>query len=315
MDDQFQKIRLNDGGWIPSIGFGTGTTYFNRPDDVSEGLIKAVNAGFTLLDTAVMYGTEDGVGKGVVKVVKDGNCKREDLFITTKLAPTFLSYQETVAMVNDSLAKLQLQYIDLMMIHYPGVSTFYKEKEFPNDPKNNAEARIEMWEALQYCQKEGKLKHIGVSNFTKVHLESLISDPRCKTIPSVNQIEFNPYLVDKEILETCEKHKILVQSYGPIGSGPRKPQGEVEEGTNWNLLDDSILKSIASKHECTVAQVCMAYALKRGVGVVTKTEKEERMKENLDSTKIADKLTNEDIEAINQLNKNMRKFWNPYLIA
>ena len=96
MDEKYQKIQLNDGGFIPSIGFGTGTTYFNRPDDVSEGLVKAVNAGFTLLDTAVMYGTEVGVGKGVTKIVTDGICKRENLFITTKLAPTFLSSQETV---------------------------------------------------------------------------------------------------------------------------------------------------------------------------------------------------------------------------
>ena len=315
MDETYQKIQLNDGGFIPSIGFGTGTTYFNRPDDVSEGLVKAVNAGFTLLDTAVMYGTEVGVGKGVTKVVTDGICKREDLFITTKLAPTFLSHQETIKMVNDCLSNLQLEYIDLMMIHYPGVSTFYKEKEFANDAKKNAEARMEMWEALQFCQTEGKIKHIGVSNFTRVHLETLINDPRCKTIPTVNQIEFHPYLVDKDILEICEKNKILVQSYGPIGSGPKKPQSEVEEGSNWNLLEDPILKSIAGKRECTVAQLCMAYALRRGVGIVTKTEKEDRMKENLSSSKIAGKLTREDIEAINHLNKDMRKFWNPYTIA
>lgn len=95
----------------------------------------------------------------------------------------------------------------------------------------------------------------------------------------------------------------------------KKPQSEVEEGSNWNLLEDPILKSIAGKRECTVAQLCMAYALRRGVGIVTKTEKEDRMKENLSSSRIAGKLTREDIEAINHLNKDMRKFWNPYTIA
>ena len=106
MDEKYQKIQLNDGGFIPSIGFGTGTTYFNRPDDVSEGLVKTVNAGFTLLDTAVMYGTEVGVGTGVTNVVTDEICKRENLFITTKLAPTFLSSQETVKIGHNCLSNL-----------------------------------------------------------------------------------------------------------------------------------------------------------------------------------------------------------------
>lgn len=313
--NDFQRIQFNDGGWIPSMGFGTGTTYFDRPDDVSEGIVKAVKAGFRLIDAAVVYGTEVGVGKGVKKVVEDGLCKREDLFITTKLSPTLLSYQEVVAMVDDCLTNLQLKYIDLMMIHYPGISSLAKNKEPSNDPKVNEESRIEMWDALQACQKEGKIKHIGVSNFTRRHLEQLINNPRCKIIPVANQIEFNPYMVDKDILEVCKEHNIIVQAYAPIGSGPLKPESGFDENSNWNLLEDLTLKAIATKKECTVAQVCMAYALQKGVGVVTKTEKEERMKENLSSTKIAGQLTKEDIEEIDLLNKNMRKFWDPYSIA
>jgi len=310
----FNKIELNDGGWMPSIAFGTGTTYFNRPDDVSEGISKAVKAGYRLLDTAIMYGTEVGVGNGLTKVIDDGLCKREDLFITTKLAPNLHTYQEVVTMVDNSLKNLQLEYIDLMMIHFPGNSSASENKEYSNDAETNAEGCMEEWDALQTCQKEGKIKHIGISNFTRLHMERLLKNPRCKVIPVVNQIEFNPYCVDTDIMEVCKSHNIIVQSYGPIGSGAKKPENMQNIEGNYNVLEDAKLKEIATKHQCTVAQVCIGYALAKGVGVVTKTEKEERMKENLQSTMVAGKLTEEDIKEIDQLNKNMRKFWDPYLV-
>ena len=310
------KFKLNDNGLIPTIAFGTGTSYFNRPDDVGEGLVKAVKAGFKLIDSAVMYGTEVGVGKGLRKVVEDGSCKREDLFITTKLAPSLLTFKEVVTMVDDSLRNLQIEYLDLMMIHYPGNSSFSpKANDDPNDPKANADGIMEMWEALQACQEENKIKHIGVSNFTRRHIERLIKNPKCKVVPAVNQIEFNPYMVDKDIFDVCRENNILVQSYAPIGSGSRKPVNLTQVDENWNLLEDSILRGIAAKYNCTVGQVCIGYAIAKGVAVVTKTEKEERMFENLGSIEIAGRLSKEDIEKIDSLNKNMRKFWNPYLVA
>jgi diketogulonate reductase-like aldo/keto reductase len=309
----YNKIKLNDGGWMPSMAFGTGTTYFNRPDAVSEGIFKAVESGFRLIDTAIMYGTEVGVGNGLTKILDDSLCKREDLFVTTKLAPNLYTIEEVVTMVDESLKKLQLDYIDLMMIHFPGNSDPNKDKEYKNDPDTNAEGRMEMWDALQTCQEKGKIKHIGISNFTRHHIEQLLKNPRCKVIPVVNQIEFNPYMMDQDILDVCKEHNIIVQSYGPIGSGTRKHANPEKE--NCNLLDDVKLKEIATKHECTAAQVCMGYAIAKGVGVVTKTEKEERMKENLQSTEIAGKLTKEDIQQIDQLNKTLRKFWDPYETA
>ena len=311
----YNKIKLNDGGWMPSMAFGTGTTYFNRPDAVSEGIFKAVKSGFRLIDTAIMYGTEVGVGNGLTKILGDDLCKRDELFITTKLAPNLYTFQEVLNMVDDSLKNLQLDYIDLMMIHFPGNSDPNKDKEYKNDPDINAESRIEMWDALQTCQQKGKIKHIGVSNFTRIHIERLLKNPRCNVIPVVNQIEFNPYMMDNDILDVCRDHNIIVQSYGPIGSGTRKPDKLENEDSSCNLLDDAKLKEIATKHQCTIAQVCIGYAIAKGVGVVTKTEKEERMKENLQSTEIAGKLTKEDIQQIDQLNKNLRKFWDPYETA
>ena len=108
------KFKLNDGGWIPSIAFGTGTTYFDRPDDVSKGLVTAVKNGFRLIDTAVMYGTEVGVGKGLCTLIENDICKREDLFITTKLAPRLLTFEEVIDMVDTCLKNLQLNYIEVL---------------------------------------------------------------------------------------------------------------------------------------------------------------------------------------------------------
>ena len=310
------KFKLNDGGWIPSIAFGTGTTYFDRPDDVSKGLVTAVKNGYKLIDTAVMYGTEVGVGQGLSTLIENDICKREDLFITTKLAPRLLTFKEVIEMVDTCLKNLKLDYIDLMMIHFPGISPSLKSESFySNDPAINAMGRMDMWDALQVCQSQGKIKHIGVSNFTRHHIEALIKDPRCKVIPAVNQIEFNPYLVDSDILQVCKDHGILVQSYGPIGSGSRQPANPDTSETNFNLLEDPVLLSIAQKHGCTVAQICIGYALRKNVAVVTKTEKEERMKENLKSCKIAERLENQDIAKMDMMNKDLRKFWDPYAVA
>ena len=143
------KFKLNDGGWIPSIAFGTGTTYFDRPDDVSKGLVTAVKNGYKLIDTAVMYGTEVGVGQGLSTLIENDICKREDLFITTKLAPRLLTFEEVIEMVDTCLKNIQLDYIDLMMIHFPGMSPSLKSESFySNDPSINAMGRMDMWDAL-----------------------------------------------------------------------------------------------------------------------------------------------------------------------
>jgi len=320
--EEYRRIKLNDGGCIPTIAFGTGTSYFNRVDDVCEGLVKAVKTGYRWIDTAVMYGTEVGVGKGLVKVFEEGLCKREELFITTKITPNTWRFQEVVDTVNKSLENLQLEYIDLVMIHFPGLPKGFQAEEkperfinIPREEKEIAEARMQMWEAFQECQKQGKIKHLGVSNFTRHHIEGLINNPRCKVTPCVNEFEFNPYINDEDMLKVCKENNIVVQAYGPVGSGTINTfVGGAQEGVATHVLQDPVIKTIASRIECTPAQVCIAFALAKGLAVVTKTEKETRMKENLESIEVAKKLTAEDIQIIDTLNKNLRKFWDVYAI-
>lgn len=159
----YTKIKLRDGTLIPTVAFGTGTSYFNRVDDVCEGILKAVKIGYRWFDTAVMYGTERGVGKGLAKVKEQNLCKREELFITTKISPNTWKFQEVLDAVNQSLENMKLEYIDLVMIHFPGLPTNFKAElkqekfaNIPRDAEKMAEARMEMWDALQECKKRRK---------------------------------------------------------------------------------------------------------------------------------------------------------------
>jgi len=317
--NKFTCFALSGGGSLPTIAFGTGTTYFDRGDEVADGVLKGIRAGYRLLDTAQQYKTEKGVGEGIKQAIAEGLVERKDLFVTTKFPPKDQPVAETVKFVNESLKLLQLDYLDCVMIHFPALAEDYDPTKNPtknlgffenctSDPVRAPEVRMAMWEALQLCQKEGKIKHLGVSNFARKHIEGLLKDPRCKVKPAVNQIEFNPYCCDDDILKSCEEHGIVVQAYSPIGSGTKVgAQGETQM-----VLDDPVLKDISARVGCTVGQLCIAWALRRHVAVATKTEKEARLVENIEASKFAEKLTNEDIARIGALNVNLRKFHEVY---
>lgn len=219
----YKSFKLNDGGSVPTIAFGTGTSFFNRNDDVADAVVKGIKAGYKLIDTAIMYGTEKGVGVGIKKALDEGLIKREDLTVTTKLPPYDQSIDKTIAMVDESLKLLQLDYVDNVLIHFPGLPKNFDpmktDKADPaffapisSDPERAPEARMIMWEALQKCVQDGKVKHIGVSNFCRMHIEKMVQDPRCKVKPALNQIEFNPYVCDDDILKVCGEHGIVVQA-------------------------------------------------------------------------------------------------------
>ena len=306
------KFTLRSGRQIPAIAFGTGTTYFQRNDDVENGILQAFGKGFRYIDTAIMYNTEEGVGKAIKKLIDDKNYDREDIFVATKVNSDQFTYDMVMKAMNDSMKRLGLKYVDLVLIHSPGIPKNYNflAKELleacPKTPNELKEARMAMWEALQELKKMGKIREIGVSNFNRFHLEQLIKDPRCKEIPVVNQIELNPYCVDHDIIEACRENKILVQAYSPLGSDP----GRSEAKKFKKLLDDEVLIGIASKRGCSTAQVALKWALTKGISIVTKTEKEARMTENLESENV--ELSDDDIKLIDGLNLNQRLFWNPY---
>merc|ERR1712241_1014812 len=304
------------GRKVPAIAFGTGTSYFERSNDVTEGIIKAFTAGFRYIDTAIAYGTEEGVGKAIKILIEEKGFKREEIFIATKVNSHEFTYEKTITAMRKSFEKLGLDYVDLVLIHSPGMPPGYKGdllrflseedlKKLPKTAESYQEARISMWEALQDLKSEGKILDIGVSNFNRFHIEQLINNPRCRDIPVLNQIEFNPYCVDQDILDYCREKNILVQAYSPLGSDP----GRNAAKNFTRILENETMLKIAEARNCSVAQVAISWALSKGVAIVTKTEKEHRMKENLEGINV--KLMEEDIEAIDKLNIEQRVFWNP----
>eukprot|EP00088_Acartia_fossae_P002133 TRINITY_DN10838_c0_g1_i8.p1 TRINITY_DN10838_c0_g1~~TRINITY_DN10838_c0_g1_i8.p1 ORF type:complete len:307 (+),score=69.77 TRINITY_DN10838_c0_g1_i8:42-962(+) len=297
-------IAMNTGRMIPAISFGTGTSFFNRPDAVASHIQAAWDAGFTSYDTATIYGTEQGLGSGL-KTLK---VERKELFITTKTPDWSWDKESIEKSVRQSLEKLQLDYLDLVLIHTPaprydtmrrlGQLTEDEIKQLPDnmDAKVMDNARLQAWIGLQHCVQLGLVKDIGVSNYTVSHLQNLLKHEEVTIVPAVNQVEYNPYLVDRVIFDYCKEHKILVQAFAPLGHGK-------------TLLEDKTMKKIAQKYNKTAAQIALRWAWQLGITTVTKTEKAERMKENLDYFDF--NLTDEEMEEISSLNKNERRFGDP----
>jgi len=296
------KLKLNTGRLIPAIGFGTGTSFFNRGDDVQAVILSAFQAGFRSYDGATIYGTEEGLGRGLAGLAEH----RDNLFITTK-TPDWAWTQESIEEeVKKSLERLQLDYLDLVLLHTPAprVSLFERLKVDPSkhfipdamNEKQMDESRLQAWMGLQNCVSKGLVRDIGVSNFTAKHLKKLLVNGEVCVVPAVNQVEFNPYLVDSPLHDYCKEKGILVQAFAPLGNGK-------------DLLEDVTLNKIAQAHGKTVGQVALRWAWQLGIATVTKTEKVERMKENLNYFDF--NLTDTEMKEISSLNKNERRFGDP----
>ena len=220
-----------------------------------------------MIDTAALYGNEEGVGKGI----KESGIPREELFITTKVWNTDQGYESTLAAFEKSIKKLDLDYIDLYLIHWPVKGKY-----------------IETWKALEKLYQEGKVKAIGVSNFQIHHLKDLMANSTEK--PVVNQVELHPRLIQDEIRTYCKEMDIAVEAWSPLARGI--------------LMDDPTLLSIGEKHGKSVAQVILRWQLQNDVIIIPKSSKSARLKENADLFDFA--LSTEEMTRISQLNQNER---------
>ncbi len=240
-------IKLNDNVAIPVFGFGTfllandGTCY----NAVSE----AIKAGIRHIDTAVAYFNEQEVGKAV----KDSGIPREEFFITSKLWLQDFGYEAAKKAIETSLRKLDMDYIDLYLIHQP-----YGE----------VEEIVGAWKAMEEAKAEGKIRSIGVSNMTVKIWNKFV--PHFNTMPSVNQVEWNPYFQQKELMKLMKENNVTVESWGPLGQG------------NQELLSDPVLVKIAKAHGKDVGQIILRFEVQEGIIVFPKTTKPERMKSNLE---------------------------------
>jgi len=262
-----KKLSLNDGQKIPIVGFGT---YKATDQEGIEAVSTAISSGYSLIDTAAIYGNEEAVGKGI----KASGVLREDIFVTTKLWRESLGYESTKKEFEKSLIRLDLDYIDLYLIHWPA-----NAKNYANWQKTNADT----WRAMEELQAEGKIKSIGVSNFFQEHLEALFQT--ANVIPAVNQIEFHPGYWQQELTAYCKNQNIVVESWSPLARG--------------KVFENKVLQAIAKKHNKSVSQVCLRWIIQHDVIVIPKSTSPGRIRENIALFDF--ELTPAEMEKINKL--------------
>ncbi|ELU12777.1 hypothetical protein CAPTEDRAFT_102231 [Capitella teleta] len=239
-------VTLNDGVIMPLFGYGTYKLNDNK-QETEKVVLQALKCGHRLLDTAQFYKNEEEVGTGVRK----SGLNRKDIFVVTKVWFTNMGREKCIESVNESLKKLDIEYIDLILMHTPC--------------KNGKS--VETYTALQEFKEKGLVRSVGVSNFGIQHIEGLIA-AGCP-LPSVNQIELNTYFRQKEIVDYCRKKNIAVMGFSPLAKAKKGFENEV-------------ITSIANKHKKSVAQVMIRWSVQNGFITIPKSSREERINENAD---------------------------------
>ena len=235
---------LNNGVKIPVVGFGV--FQVKDEEECKRVVLDAIDAGYRLIDTAQSYGNEEAVGKAI----QETSVPREELFITTKVWISNYGYEKAKASVEESLKKMQLDYLDLVLLHQP-----FKDYHGA-------------YRALVDLYKEGKIKAIGVSNFYPNILTNFCEIVKVK--PVVNQVELHPYYTQEKALETMKYYNVVPEAWAPLGGG------------RYNPFEDEMLKGIAAKYNKSVGQVILRWNVQRGVVVIPKSTHVERIKENID---------------------------------
>ena len=256
---------LHNGVKMPWVGLGVFKV--KEGEEVVQSVKAAIKNGYISIDTAAIYGNEEGVGRAI----KESGVPREELFITTKLWNADQGYESTLKAFETSMEKLGLDYLDLYLIHWPGKDK-YKET----------------WKAFEKLYKDGRVRAIGVSNFLTHHLEDLIGSAEIK--PMVNQVELHPHLTQKDLLSYCKKEGIQLEAWSPLKQG--------------QLLNDPTLTEIAQKYNKSVAQIILRWDLQNEVVIIPKSIKEPRIIEN--ATIFDFELTSEDMEKIDGMNQDSR---------
>jgi methylglyoxal/glyoxal reductase len=263
---------LHNGVKMPWLGLGV----FKVEDgaEVVNSVKTALEVGYRSIDTAAIYGNEEGVGKAIA----ESTVPREELFITTKVWNSNHGYEATLAAFDVSLEKLGLDYLDLYLIHWP----------LPSQGKF-----VETWKALEKLYKDGRVRAIGVSNFKVHHLEEIIAN--CEIVPMVNQVEYHPRFNQRELHDFCKRHGIQLEAWSPLMQG--------------GLLEEPALVEIAKKYNKSTAQIIIRWDLQTGVVTIPKSVKPHRIAENADVFDF--ELSQEDMDIINALNQDQRMFADP----
>ncbi|XP_062204864.1 deoxymugineic acid synthase 1-A-like [Phragmites australis] len=272
------SVPLSSGRPMPRVGFGTASFPLGEGDDrpvVREAVLRALDSGYRHFDTAAVYGTERALGDAAAEAVRAGAiASRDDLYVTSKLWITDAHPGRVLPALEKTLRNLQMEYVDLYLIHFPvsmrppaaqGSPVVVKEDLVAMDMKG-------VWEEMEECKRRGLAKAIGVSNFSCKKLEHLLSF--AKIPPAANQVEVHPYCRQTKLRQFCMERGIQLCAYSPLG-GKGAPWG------NSSVMDCPVLKQIAVDRGKTVAQVCLRWVYELGDCVITKSFNERRMRENL----------------------------------
>lgn len=266
-----ENFSLHNGVKIPKIGLGT---WLIPDEEVDKAVLEAIKIGYRHIDTAQAYQNEAGVGRGI----KQNKVNREELFITTKIDADIKSYDKARESIDDSLSALDLDFLDLMIIHSPK-----PWKEFRSDDRY-FEGNLEVWKALEEAYEAGKIKAIGLSNFEKEDVKNILENG--DVMPTVNQILAHIRNTPEELIEFCKQNNILVEAYSPIGHG--------------KLLDDDELKEVAENYEVSVPQLCVRYALQLGLLPLPKSSDPEHIRAN---AQLDFSISEEDMEKLKSMKK------------
>ncbi|MCK3685815.1 aldo/keto reductase [Maribellus sp. YY47] len=259
------KSTLNNGVKMPWLGLGV---FLSKEGTEVENAVKVALAnGYKSIDTAAIYQNERGVGKAI----RESGVPREDIFLTSKVWNADQGYSTTMAAFEESLEKLQTDYLDLYLIHWP-----------------KGERSKETWKAMEELYQKGRMKAIGVSNFLVHHLEDFL--PHCKVVPAVNQVEFHPELIQPDLLKYCQKKGIQLEAWSPIMKG--------------RVNDVPLMQELAAKYGKTPVQIVLRWDIQKGVVTIPKSVTPERIIANADIFDF--ELSTEDMDRIDALDQNKR---------
>ena len=260
---------LSNGVKISVLGLGT---WFIDDDKAEDAVVSAVKTGYRHIDTAQAYGNESGIGAGI----KVCGVPREELFITSKVAAEAKTYEEAAKSIDETLGKMELNYIDLMLIHSPQPWAEWRED------KRYFEENIQVWKALEDAYTAGKIKAIGVSNFLIDDLDNLLT--HCEIKPMVNQLLIHIGNTPAELIAYCKEQNIVVEAYSPIAHG--------------EALKNETIVAMAQKYGVSVPKLCIKYVLNLGMVALPKTANIEHMQDNAN---LSFEISSEDMEFLKAL--------------